>query len=362
MRSAKKLNLLLGLALTYAVATRAADQPRVTNAKISTRSAASGLESQVRSIAQNQEGPAWIGYAVPIVPGDRTMCCCNVGRKGAVRGGCALEGDHGFNMNSNDSSGTDLEGPANLWILLRVSERKVGKIRTFSEDCELNAGGLPFIWLTDVKPAENVALLSSFVRNTEDEGREERNLSSGALAAIALTADPSADRALDGFIVPSNSEHLRQNVAFWMGEARGRHGFETLRRLLKNDSDDRFREHAIFGLNVSHEPEAIATLIDIAKHDPAAKVRGQALFWLAQKAGKRATQTITEAIDNDPETEVKKRAVFALSQLPHQQGVPLLIQVARTNRSREVRKQAMFWLGQSNDPRALSFFEQVLLR
>jgi len=27
-----------------------------------------------------------------------------------------------------------------------------------------------------------------------------------------------------------------------------------------------------------------------------------------------------------------------------------------------VRKQAMFWLGQSNDPRAVKFFEDVLLK
>jgi HEAT repeat protein len=57
---------------------------------------------------------------------------------------------------------------------------------------------------------------------------------------------------------------------------------------------------------------------------------------------------------------VKKRAVFALSQLPKDEGVPLLISVARTNRNPVVRKQAMFWLGQSNDPRALEFFEQIL--
>jgi hypothetical protein len=40
--------------------------------------------------------------------------------------------------------------------------------------------------------------------------------------------------------------------------------------------------------------------------------------------------------------------------------VPRLIDVARTNRNPEVRKQAMFWLGQSQDPRALAFFEEVL--
>jgi hypothetical protein len=42
--------------------------------------------------------------------------------------------------------------------------------------------------------------------------------------------------------------------------------------------------------------------------------------------------------------------------------VPALIALAESHRDREVREQAMFWLGQSGDPRALTFFEQVLRR
>src|SRR5204862_7496335 len=81
---------------------------------------------------------------------------------------------------------------------------------------------------------------------------------------------------------------------------------------------------------------------------------------LAPKAGKKAVGTITGASENDSDTDVKKKAVFALSQLPKDEGVPKLIEVAQNNRNPEVRKQAMFWLGQSNDPRALQFFEKVL--
>jgi HEAT repeat protein len=101
-------------------------------------------------------------------------------------------------------------------------------------------------------------------------------------------------------------------------------------------------------------------MIRMAHEDTSTHVRGQALFWLAQKAGKKAASTITGAIDSDPDTEVKKKAVFALSQMPKDEGVPKLIEVAQNNRNAEVRKQAMFWLGQSNDPRALDFFERVL--
>jgi HEAT repeat protein len=98
----------------------------------------------------------------------------------------------------------------------------------------------------------------------------------------------------------------------------------------------------------------------MAHDDESTQVRGQALFWLAQKADKKASEAITGAIQNDPDTEVKKKAVFALSQMPKEEGVPKLIDVARTNKNFEVRKQAMFWLGQSNDPRALAFFENIL--
>jgi HEAT repeat protein len=101
-------------------------------------------------------------------------------------------------------------------------------------------------------------------------------------------------------------------------------------------------------------------MIRMAHDDESSHVRGQALFWLAHKAGQKAVGAITGAIENDPDTDVKKKAVFALSQLPKDEGVPKLIEVAQSNRNREVRKQAMFWLGQSNDPRALAFFEKIL--
>jgi len=57
---------------------------------------------------------------------------------------------------------------------------------------------------------------------------------------------------------------------------------------------------------------------------------------------------------------VKERAVFAISQLPKDESVPRLIELARSNKNPAVRKRAMFWLGQSNDPRAIEYFAEVL--
>ena len=63
---------------------------------------------------------------------------------------------------------------------------------------------------------------------------------------------------------------------------------------------------------------------------------------------------------SDAEREIQEAAVFALSQRPADEGVPALIGVARDHRDPRIRRQAMFWLGQTQDPRALAFFEEIL--
>jgi HEAT repeat protein len=93
----------------------------------------------------------------------------------------------------------------------------------------------------------------------------------------------------------------------------------------------------------------------------ARETRRQAVFWVSQEAGKAVTQGLADLVDDEKQDrEIREQAVFALSQLPHDEGVPTLIRVARTNRDPEVRRKAIFWLGQSEDPRALALFEELL--
>jgi hypothetical protein len=91
------------------------------------------------------------------------------------------------------------------------------------------------------------------------------------------------------------------------------------------------------------------------------ETRRQAVFWLGQAAGDAATKGLDSiAADGRGDIEIRKQAVFALSQRPADEGVPVLIRIARTNRHPELRKTALFWLGQSEDPRALTLFEEIL--
>jgi HEAT repeat protein len=337
----------------------------IVNGKLETRAVSGTLADTVHALTSQADQPEWLGYSVPQIAGDRSMCCGNYSDGDYRCGTCRLEHDGDSfttksDKNSTSSGTVHLEGSRQLLVLVRLESKAVTKIRQASEDCTLDAGGLRIVWLTGVKSSESVALLSDFVRSSTLEGHGEHQIGQGALAAIAMHDDPSADRAFASFVAPDQPEALRKHASFWLGAARGKAGLPLLQKMAHSDPSTEVRSQVAFALSVSHEPEALPEMIRMAKEDESTHVRGQALFWLAHKAGEKAVSTIQGAIENDPDTEVKKKAVFALSQLPKDEGVPKLIEVAKNNHNREVRKQAMFWLGQSNDPRALAFFEQVL--
>jgi HEAT repeats len=340
--------------------------PRIENARMETRRAAGTLTATMAEAEKNATSPMWIGYSVKAVEGERTICCGNYSdSRGENCGRCELETDRDHwnnSSNKNISGAMKLEGVEQLIVLFRLQDKHLTRVKVASEDCVLDAGGLPFVWLEDVKAADSVAFLSGYVREGSADGRDRQSIGNEALAAIALHEGGDAEAALESFTAPAQPEELRKQAAFWIGVVRGKEGFTVLQRMAKKDPSTEVRAHVAFALSVSKEPAALEEMIRMAHEDESGHVRGQAIFWLAQKAGKRAVSAIDGAIANDPDTYVKKQAVFALSQLPKDEGVPKLIQVAENNRNPEVREQAMFWLGQSQDPRALGFFEKVLLK
>jgi HEAT repeat protein len=356
-----RLAVAVPLSVLLAIPALAGPPPRLTRTPVVSQSAAAaGLEKTVRTWASAQTAPGWLGYEVPAA-GRHDMCCFDSWEGSDRRGGgCRIE-DHGsFSMRGSEERVPSLDDETAV-VLLRAEQGRIGRVRVLSVGCAIDAGGRTLTWVDDVKPEESLALLSSLVApGDEVSGRDK--VTDSALMAIAVHEAPAADDVLERFLAPSHTERIRKKAAFWMGNMRGRRGYEALARLVREDPSDKVREHGVFALSQSEVPEAVDAMIRVAQKDASTHVRGQALFWLGQKAGKKAVAAITGAIAEDPETEVKKKAVFALSQLPKEEGVPMLIQVAKTNRNPEVRKQAMFWLGQSGDSRALAFFQEVLAR
>jgi HEAT repeats len=283
-------------AACVAAAAAAEGPPKLTNARVEVRSAAGGLEPAFRAAVAGARAPAWIGYAVPAEGRHQSCCWEGTDSVGSCCPGCRLEGHGAFTVRADHDRHTD---------------------RAVSLEGD-----------------EGVLVLFR-----AEQGRLDRirTYSSGcALDAGGLSV-------------------------VWLTDVRPAESVRLLRSLVASDASDvKGGQAALAALAFHADPSALEALIGLARQDASGHVRGQALFWLAQRAGSKVAGVITRAIEDDPETEVKKRAVFALSQLPRDEGVPLLIDTARKNRNPEVRKQAVFWLGQSNDPRALSFFEEVL--
>lgn len=341
-----------------AIAAQTGDvRPRFVDAAVREQAATPDLRHAVDALVAGPQSPAWIGYAVPAVAGSHGR------HDGCCMGDCEtvyLEARRGEREAAEPASDAAPDGPRWLVVLFRIERGAVQRVRVAGPTCTVNAGGLPLHWLTGVSPADSVALLSTMVKDSPERGRGAEPSDSTVLMAIAMHADPSAGRALDRFVATGQPAGVRKHAAFWLAAARGREGFETLRRLVRTESDAAFRKELVVPISLAGDPGAIDTLIDLARNDSSADVRKQALFWVSQKAGKRAASALTDAAAGDPDTAVKERAVFALSQLPTDESVPRLIDVARHNASPAVRKKAMFWLGQSNDPRVLAFFEEIL--
>src|ERR1019366_4879356 len=99
-------------------------------------------------------------------------------------------------------------------------------------------GDLPVHWLADVKPAESVGLLDTFATQ---RGR----LTGRRRSAMAAHADAGADAALERFLAPSQPEFVRLRVVNWLGNMRGRRGFDMLKNVIAGDPSDRVRERAI---------------------------------------------------------------------------------------------------------------------
>jgi len=314
-------------------------QPLLHNANVRQEPAAPSLTAKLDELGRGA-GPLWAGYEVAAIRSSGNH----------YGGGCGIQYlEEGRNFGGNTAS------PATTtvaYIFLRLANRAVSKVEVASQGCQIDAGGMPVVWLTGVKPEESIAVL---------RGIAERENSDSALMAIGLHETPAATRALAELASARPNARLREKASFWLASERGAEGFPALQQLA-HDADAHFREQITFHLTLVADPRSVDELIRMAKNDADGKVRSQAMFWLAQKAGERAAGFLASAAQNDPEEQVKMQAVFGLSQLPKDEGIPQLIQVAETNSDREVRKKAIFWLGQSADPRALKYLEKVLSR
>jgi hypothetical protein len=324
----------------------------VSNARLETGSAASGLRSALRQAASNSREPYWVAWSVPMIEGERYACCFGEGYRAST---CFLEGKN-TGWGNTEPEGSTRKADQKLIVLLRLQGGQVDKIRAFSESCPLDAGKRRFVWLGAAKPEESVALVADLA---DDEDRRH-DKASEAYAALALHRNSGADAALEKLASAPRSAKERDEPIFWLGQRRGPRGVHFLSGLASSDPDEDIREKALFSLSQSRQPEAVETLLEAARSDKSAKVRGHALFCLSQTDSPQAGPAILEAIKTDPAESTRKQGIFALSQLRDGEGTSMLITLGRETEDQEIRREVIFWLSQSKDPAAVAFIDKFL--
>src|SRR5258708_36433733 len=86
--------IILGLGVILAAVTatpvakaQSSDVPQVENARVEKKSLAEPLAAEMKAWATKAEQPQWLGYAVPQIGRERTMCCGDYDGSGRDGGG-----------------------------------------------------------------------------------------------------------------------------------------------------------------------------------------------------------------------------------------------------------------------------------
>jgi HEAT repeat protein len=177
---------------------------------------------------------------------------------------------------------------------------------------------------------------------------------------VLLDVGDGEPRDLDVRVGPS--VHLEVSADVDLGRIPAPEAADYLLELAQRATGD-VAEDAVFPAFIADSVTVWPRLIELARdRSRPADVRSQALFWVGQEAAGVATEGLAQiALDETEDQRIRESAIFAVSQRPEEEGVPILMEVARTADEAETRRSAMFWLAQSDDPRVVGFFEEVLL-
>jgi HEAT repeat protein len=292
-----------GIALAFACTSLllADQQPRVVNGRLDPQAAGTNLDAAFHRLVAAQTEPAWIGYSVPAARGaDRSYCCSGdtyVSDGIVITNGrlatCGLEPGDRSNRAPGQApvqqSPIRLEGPETMNVLFRIEDKTVQRIRFFSPDCELDAGGRTIRWLDAVAAADSVKLLTSFVSVSD-------RLRSSALAAIAMHRDEASVPALIELARKDPQTKVRGDALFWLGQKAGERAVGEITAAIDNDPETDVKKRAVFALSQLPKDEGIPLLIKVAKTNQNPAVRKQAMFWLGQSKDTRALDFFAEIL------------------------------------------------------------------
>jgi hypothetical protein len=266
-------------------------QPRIANGQLQSTPIDGRFTRAMLDALAGKSGTTWVGYAVPAIDGEHNMCCWNNDSSGCCQS-CRLE--PGASSNVAIATGgpgvVRLEGRP-LHVLYRLDGGRVERIRTFSEDCALDAGGLTMQWMTGVAPADSAVVLATFLTEAAPN-----KLADGALTALAMHREPAALERLLSAARDGATTHLRGQALFWLAQRAGDKAVGAITDAIARDPETQVKTRAVFALSQLPRSEGVPLLIQVARTHSNPAVKKQAMFWLGQSKDPRALKFFEEIL------------------------------------------------------------------
>ena len=268
--------LVAALVVAFAANTSAADAqtPRLSNGRIESHAAAN-IARDIPALAATLAEPMWIGYAQPLIDGNHNMCdYWNDGR-----------------MMTQSTDPIRLEPADFFFVMFRVENRQITRIRTFSANCPLDAGGKVVHWFTGVSVDDSVSYMKTFMTPNQT-----RRFNDSAVTVLALTAGERPLNELLSIARDGSTASVKGNALFWLAQRAGARAVGTITAAIENDPDTAVKKKAVFALSQLPRDQGVPLLIQQARTNKNPAVRKQAMFWLGQSKDPRALKFFEEIL------------------------------------------------------------------
>ncbi len=252
-----------------------AQQPRLSNGRIEQHTVSAGIAKDLPALAAALSEPSWIGYAQPMIDGDHNMCdYWNDGR-----------------MISQSTDPIRLEPADFFFVMFRIEEKQITRIRTYSANCPLDAGGKAVHWFTNVPVNDSISYMKTFMSPTAT-----KKLNDSAITVIALTEGARPLTELLTLARDGGTSQVKGNALFWLAQRAGQKAVGTITAAIENDPDTEVKKKAVFALSQLPKDEGVPLLIQQARTNKNPVVRKQAMFWLGQTKDPRALKFFEEIL------------------------------------------------------------------
>jgi hypothetical protein len=265
-------------ALTVAFATVAlpagAQTPRLSNGRIEPHTT-TNIGKDLHALAGTLTEPTWVGYTQPLIDGDHQMC------------------DYWNNGNRYTQS-TDpirLEPADFFFVMFRVEKKQITRIRTYSDNCPLDAGGKAVHWFNNVAVNDSVNFMKTFMG-----ANAAPKMNDSAVTVLALTEGQQPLNELIALASTGTTASVKGNALFWLAQRAGQKAVGTITAAIENDPDTEVKKKAVFALSQLPKDEGVPLLIQQARTNKNAAVRKQAMFWLGQSKDPRALKFFEEIL------------------------------------------------------------------